>query len=45
MTKSSFKDILFLGVLNWATVHNQIEKYMEIISTPRDGKMKHAKVL
>ena len=36
MTKSTFKDILFLKVLNWVTVHGQTEKYVEIISTPRD---------
>ena len=36
MTKSAFKDISFLEVLNWVTVHSQTEKCVEIISTPRD---------
>ena len=36
MTKSTFKDISFLDMLNWVTVYNQAEKYVEIISTPRD---------
>ena len=36
MTKSTFKDILFLKVLNRVTVHSQIEKYVEIISTLHD---------
>ena len=44
MTKSTFKNISLLGVLNWATVHNQTEKYGEIISIPRDGKVKNARV-
>ena len=26
MTKSNFKDISFLGVLKWVTVHNQTKK-------------------
>ena len=30
MTKSAFKDISFLGVLNWVTIHSQTEKYVEI---------------
>ena len=37
MTKSAFKDISFLGVLNWVTIHSQTEKYVEIISTPQVG--------
>ena len=36
MTKSTFKGISILEVLNWVTVHSQTEKYVEIISTPRD---------
>ena len=44
MTKSTYKDISFLGVLNWVTIHGQTEKYVEILSTHRDGKVKHAKV-
>ena len=36
MTKKAFKDISFLEVLNWVTVHSQIEKCVEIISAPRD---------
>ena len=44
MTKSTFKNISLLGVLNWATVHSQTEKYGEIISIPRDGKVKNARV-
>ena len=24
-------------------IHSQTEKYVEIISTPRDGKVKHAR--
>ena len=44
MTKSTFKDISFLGVLNWITIHSQTEKYVEIISSPRNEKVKHAKV-
>ena len=43
MTKSTFKGILFLGVLNSVTVQSQIEKCVEIISTPRDWKVKHAR--
>ena len=35
-TKSTFKDIAFLEVLNWVTVHSQTEKCVEIISTSRD---------
>ena len=38
-TKSTFKDISFFGVLNWVEIHSQIEKYVEIISTPRNGKV------
>ena len=44
MTKSTFKDISILGVSNWVTIHSQTEKYVEIISTHRDGKVKHVKV-
>ena len=44
MTKSTFKDILFLEVLKWVTVHSQTEKHVEIVSKPRDGKVKHARV-
>ena len=44
MTKSTFKDISFLGVLNWVTVHSQTDKCVEIIPTPRDWKVKHARV-
>ena len=44
LTKSTFKDISFLGVLNWVTIHSQTEKYVEIISTPCDRKVKHARV-
>ena len=40
MINSTFKDILFLGVLNWVTVHSQTEKYLEIIFTPHDEKVK-----
>ena len=40
MTKSTFKDISFLGVLKWVTVHSQTEKCVEIISTPLDWKGK-----
>ena len=42
MTKSTFNDILVLGVLNWVIVYRQTEKYVEIISTLRDGELKHA---
>ena len=45
MTKSTFKDISFLEVLNWVTVHVQTEKWVEIASTPRNWKVKHAKVI
>ena len=31
-------------VSNWVTIHSQTEKYVDIISTPRDGKVKHARV-
>ena len=41
---SIFKDISFLGVLNWVTIHSQTEKYVENISTPRDRKVKHSRV-
>ena len=44
MTKSTCKDISFLEMLNWVTLHIQIEKCVKIISTPRDLKMKHARV-
>ena len=44
MTKSTFKDISSLGVSNWVTIHSQTEKYVEIISKPRDGKVKHDRV-
>ena len=44
MTKKTFKDISFLEVLNWVTVHSQTEKCVEIISTPCDWKVKHARV-
>ena len=44
MTKSNFKDISFSGVLNWVTIHSRTEKYVEIISTHRDGKVKHARI-
>ena len=44
MTKSTFKEISFLGVLNQVTTHSQTEKYVEIISTPHDGKVKRARV-
>ena len=44
MTKYTFKNISFLGVLNWVTIHSQTDKYVEIISTPCDGKVKHAKI-
>ena len=43
LTKSTFKDIQFFGVLNWVTFHSQTEKKnVEIISTPRDAKVNHA---
>ena len=44
VTKSTFKDISFLGVLKWVTVHSQTERCVEIISTPRDWKVEHARV-
>ena len=44
MTKSTFKDISFLGVLKWVTVYSQTEKCVEIISIPRDWKVKHGRV-
>ena len=44
MTKSAFNDVSFLEVLNWVTIHSQTEKYVEITSTPHDGKMERAKV-
>ena len=44
MAKSTFKGISFLGVLNFVAVHSQTKKYLEIISTPRVGKVKHARV-
>ena len=42
-TKSTFKGIPFSGVLNWVTVHSQIEKYVEIFSTYCAGKVKFAR--
>ena len=42
--KITIKVISFLGVLNWVTVHSQTESCVEIISTPRDWKVKHARV-
>ena len=44
MTKSTFKDISVLEVLNWVTVHSQTEKRVEIISTPRDWQVKYVRV-
>ena len=44
MTKSTIKDISFSEVWNWVTVHSQTEKCAEIISTPRDWKVKHVRV-
>ena len=44
MIKSTFKDISFTGVFSWVTAHTQTEKYVEIISIPRDGKVKHVRV-
>ena len=44
MTKSAFKDISIFGVLKWVTVHSQTEKYVEIVSTPLDWKVKHARI-
>ena len=44
MTKSTFKDISFLEVLNWVKFHSQTEKCVEIISTRRDWKVKHVRV-
>ena len=41
MTKSTFRDIQFLEVLN--RVHSQTEKCVKIISTPRDWKLKDAR--
>ena len=43
MIKSTFNDISFLEVFNWITFHNQSEDYVEIIYTPHDGKVKHAR--
>ena len=43
MIKSTFKDISFLEVFNWITVQNQSEEYVEIIYTPYDGKVNHAR--
>ena len=34
-----------MEVLNWVTVYSQTEKRVDIISTPRDWKVKHARVL
>ena len=44
MSKSTFQDNSFLAVLNWVAVHSQTKKYLEVISTPRVGKMKYARV-
>ena len=44
MTKNTVKSISFLRVLNWVRVHDETEKYVEIISTALHGKVKHAKV-
>ena len=44
MIISTFKGISFFGVLNWVTVHSQIAKCVRVISTPHDGKVKHARV-
>ena len=44
MIESTFKDISFTGVFSWVTAHTQTEKYVEIISIPRDGKVKHVRV-
>ena len=44
MIKCTFKDILFLGVLNWIAIHSRTKNYQEIISTPCDGKVKYARV-
>ena len=44
MAKSTFKGISFLVVLNFVAVHSQTKKYLEIISTPRVGKVKYARV-
>ena len=44
MIESTFKDISFTGVFSWVTGHIQTEKYVEIISIPRDGKVKHVRV-
>ena len=38
MIKNTFKDISFLGVLNWVSLHNELEKYVEIIFTPHGEK-------
>ena len=43
MTESTFKDILFLGVLK-VTVHSQTDECVEIVSTLRDWKVKHNRV-
>ena len=37
MIKRTFKEISFLGILNWITT--QTNKYEEIISTPHDRKI------
>ena len=44
ITKSTFKDISFSGMLNRVTDQNLTANYVEIISTPFDGKVKHARV-
>ena len=44
MIKNTFKDIWFLGGLSWVKVHSQTQKYLEIISTPGDEKVKHVRV-
>ena len=45
ITKTTLKNISFLGVLNWVTDHSQTDKCVEIISAPRAWKVKHARVL
>ena len=42
MTNSTFNNETLVS--NWVTIHSQTEKYVEIISAPRDGKVKHARV-
>ena len=45
MTKSIFRDISFLEVLNWVTVHSQTEKCVDIISTPSDWWVENARIV